>query len=132
MLLQDEKALSNLSTRLTDHLAHINQTTLISPLSAALSLFAWYPHPSSAEVLHCRVCERRVGLWAFVGEGSREFDLVDEHVGWCPIRTDGWWVGSEMLRGKRQVLEVHEVRGLIRISEKLERKRWRKTRPVNE
>ncbi|OCF43041.1 hypothetical protein I317_03134 [Kwoniella heveanensis CBS 569] len=107
----------------------------ITDLGANLALFGWYPYYPNApslthitvsntsttaaaggvgaggktEIVSCRFCQRRVGLWSFSSssandgtstglitapttpkekeiEMERSFDLVNEHVGWCPIR----------------------------------------------
>ncbi|WVQ99732.1 hypothetical protein IAU59_006874 [Kwoniella sp. CBS 9459] len=135
----------------------------LSRLNANMALFGWYPYypksPSSSshiddstigvrtEIVHCRFCERRVGLWAFarldkhsasVAGGDdgistdglmkedndkdtdtdmeRSFDLVNEHLGWCPVRPrtqtrhdfgkekeKPWWAGCALLREKKGV-----------------------------
>ncbi|EIW66006.1 hypothetical protein TREMEDRAFT_72508 [Tremella mesenterica DSM 1558] len=72
--------------------------TSITPLAAAMSLFGWYPYspnsppianPSAppSDMVWCRICTRRVGLWVF--SQGRTFDLVSEHLKWCPLGLSG-------------------------------------------
>ncbi len=77
-----------------------DDSPITSEFASALALFAWYPyHPNSpsqthidplhispTEILQCRICRRRVGLWSFGASdmGAKAFDLVDEHHDWCP------------------------------------------------
>ncbi|RXK39914.1 hypothetical protein M231_02848 [Tremella mesenterica] len=72
--------------------------TSITPLAAAMSLFGWYPYspnsppianPSAppSDMVWCRICTRRVGLWVF--SQGRTFDLVSEHLKWCPLGFSG-------------------------------------------
>lgn len=134
----------------------------LSELAAALALFAWYPYhpnlpsgtlspePHPTEILQCRFCERRVGLWAFrsaqpeqTGQPGqphpRTFDLVREHLSWCPIRpqitqagTDrSWWDDTSLLQPKEKGSASHrggldEAKGWVRVSERLEKKPWRR------
>jgi hypothetical protein len=76
--------------------------------TAQLALFGWAPHPLSNEILSCRLCQRRVGLWTFLpspasaaggdGEG-KQLDPSGEHLGWCPLREEGWWSDCQLLKG---------------------------------
>jgi hypothetical protein len=116
------------------------QGDAISDLPATLALLAWYPHhpnqpgslsspPLPTEILQCRFCERRVGLWAF---RDRPLDVVEEHLVWCPVRPQisvegvekGWWEGTALLSKKRG---VKEVGNWVRVSERLEKKPWRRS-----
>ncbi|RSH89044.1 hypothetical protein EHS25_002706 [Saitozyma podzolica] len=136
----------------------------LSELAATLALFAWYPYhpnlpsgtlspkPRPTEILQCRFCERRVGLWAFrpgqLGQSGqsgqshpRTFDLVGEHLSWCPIRPQithagtgterAWWDDTSLLQPKEKGTASHrggleEVKGWVRVSERLEKKPWRR------
>lgn len=112
----------------------------IPPLAAALALFGWYPYdpvapsdhvaePSAASTSHahaahtdivaCRLCQRRVGLWAFTGTATantdtdsdagdstdiawtRAFDLEGAHRQWCPLRDGEWWRECPLLEEQR-------------------------------
>ena len=107
--------------------------------SAALALFGWYPYASSGltyinpsqeaaktDVVSCRICHRRIGLWTFNASSDRSFDLVQEHLEWCPIRCTTWWDGAELLREKEGI--THVDREWLKVSELLEEKPWRKRR----
>jgi hypothetical protein len=95
-------------------------------LATQLALFCWYPYygpskkskaasiqKSTTDMVSCRICQRRIGLWAFrdaqktvsnqdggeIKEQGQEqskatFDVLSEHLNWCPIRQDGWWSGA--------------------------------------
>ena len=108
--------------------------------AATLAFFAWYPyHPNSlttditapphpTDIVCCRICERRVGLWAFRTD-KRVFDLVDEHLVWCPIRGGGgqvWWEGCDLLSEKRGRGLGKRLKEEVRVSDRLERKSWRR------
>ena len=111
-------------------------TTDLSPITAAMAFFAWYPYPDGdqvdpsapvderTQIIACRICQRRVGLWNF-GE-SKSFDLVAQHRDWCPIRPVGkpWWEDIPLLKGKGRSEVVYK--GWVGLSEKLEKKPWRK------
>ena len=105
--------------------------------AAAFALFGWFPyHPNApstqvqlqsadstnsgsthptvmqTSMVQCRICERRVGLWAFeppsipdsqsrsqsrAADGAtRTFDLVDEHLDWCPIKGDREYSSADL------------------------------------
>jgi hypothetical protein len=116
--------------------------TPVSSFAAALALFCWYPfHPNGApqtvsdtptrtDIVQCRLCERRVGLWAFraAAKESRVFDLVEEHLAWCPIRDQQaarkWWEGLPILREKET--RVSAGKGWILVSGRMDVKPWRK------
>lgn len=131
LLLQPEKHLLNLQSRLTtsllsdESLADPTPTPSLSPEAVAMALFCWYPYhaksasttsyipeprsaPDPTAIVQCRICERRVGLWSFADgiAGRREFDLENEHLAWCPIRRQGseagWWATEGLLTGQRQ------------------------------
>lgn len=120
---------------------------ITSEFASALALFAWYPyHPNSpsqtyidplhispTEILQCRICRRRVGLWSF-GEsdmGARVFDLVDEHHDWCPVRGT-WWQSLPMLQDADGAAgsAAAGLEGLVRtklgVSSRLAPRSWRK------
>ena len=139
-----------LQTRLNSH-ASSSDSTLESPSatpsshasasSAALALFGWYPYSSSGathidpskpvektDIVTCRICQRRIGLWAFTpsSDHNHSLDLVQEHLEWCPIRCSAWWEGAELLKEKEGLKRVE--RDWLRVSELLEEKPWRKRR----
>jgi hypothetical protein len=94
---------------------------------AELAFFGWSPHALSEEIVQCRICQRRVGLWAFsdqtVGPGDVErrgngLDPVAEHLHWCPLGIDGWWDNCALLKGGRGNI------GDITISKAVKRRKW--------
>jgi len=131
-------------------------STNVSSTTAALSLYGWLPyHPnnpssgsriamnatsSTTSLVRCRICERRLGLWHFAKSASTGntsmFDLVGEHLDWCPTRSlredDGkeWWTVTPQLgRGETggwKDLPPEEVQArlkvMIPVSKKLPRK----------
>ena len=153
--LKGEKRLLNLSSSLSIHLTSSPDPTSLDETSThsrpstaaqAMAFFAWHPyHPNSlgapsdipllperTEIVQCRICERRVGLWSFRSL-SRAFDLVEEHLVWCPIRASGgerpWWEDCAVLEPPRIgiVWEGYGgIKGVLRVSERLERKAWRR------
>ena len=117
-----------------------SSSSALSVTAAALAFFAWYPyHPNSlttdittplhpTDIVSCRICERRVGLWSFRTD-KRVFDFVAEHLVWCPIRTSSdqaWWEGCDLLKEKRGRDLAKRLRDELRVSERLERKSWRR------
>jgi len=115
----------------------------VTDVAFALALFAWYPYQpngssthittesmGSSDIVQCRICRRRVGLWQFARDKSqvRPFDLVNEHVKWCPMRPDyggEWWNDAGPLKPKEGGARKQGV-GWIKLSSKLERKSWRR------
>lgn len=104
-------------------------------LAAALALFGWYPydptfpadhvvpHGTPTDIVACRLCRRRVGLWTFVPEHGRVLDLEGQHVAWCPLRAgDGWWRECALLRPS----ERGEGLGLVVSDSDRPKKRWRR------
>lgn len=117
----------------------------LEPLAAALSLFGWYPYDpgfaadadhvtpgkgTPTDIVACRLCQRRVGMWAFhpkEGASAKVFNLQTEHISWCPLRGDDWWhecvrlqpVGVVERQGAADIVE------LLRVSERPVKK-WRK------
>lgn len=76
--------------------------------AAALAFFAWYPFDATqdsscvqaggrTEIVRCRLCLRRIGLWKHVREGT-QMDVLDSHLDWCPVRSGDWYVGSPILQ----------------------------------
>jgi hypothetical protein len=77
-----------------------------APTTATSQPPPYSPGPrGQTSIVQCRICERRVGLWAFIPTttdididalaqrsapaiGRRTFDLVDEHEDWCPVKND--------------------------------------------
>ncbi|TXT09022.1 hypothetical protein VHUM_02496 [Vanrija humicola] len=119
----------------------------LDALPAALALFGWYPYDpgfaadadhvtpgkgTPTDIVACRLCQRRVGMWAFQpkdGGAGKVFDLQTEHISWCPLRADDWW--RECVR--LQPVAVVEREGaadiveLLRVSESPRpAKKWRK------
>ena len=126
----------NLSTSLKPYLL---SGAKLPDTAKAMALFGWYPyHPNSptsthissnppqpTDIVHCRICERRIGLWSFRSP-ERCFDLVDEHIAWCPLRERDWWEGSILLEPPGGMIWDGGVKAVLRASERLERKRWRR------
>ncbi|WWC88999.1 uncharacterized protein L201_003916 [Kwoniella dendrophila CBS 6074] len=132
----------------------------LSKQSILLSFFGWYPYfPNSlsnsdhidqnsnsnsngrTEIIHCRICKRRLGLWSFLQTqnndqtksvgGEKELDLVGAHLSWCPLNVlpgeKNWWEGTLLLREKNQIsFEKGLVKDWVKTSDKLEKKPWRK------
>jgi hypothetical protein len=115
-----EKQISNLTFALSRY-------STASSAQAELAFFGWSPHALSEEIVQCRICQRRVGLWAFsnqaVGRGDVErrgngLDLVAEHLHWCPLGIDGWWDNCALLKGGRGNI------GDLTISKTVKRRKW--------
>lgn len=105
--------------------------------ASALAFFGWYPFdPSDAEascvqpggvgarteIVRCRLCLRRIGLWKHV-QDDRSMDVLESHLGWCPIRGD-WYASSPLLQppGKDAPKRILDD---ISISER-PKKKWRR------
>ncbi|KAL7422289.1 hypothetical protein Q5752_002935 [Cryptotrichosporon argae] len=142
-----------------------NPTCRLAEPAAVLALFGWYPyHPNqlpahclvpvsqgATELLSCRLCERRVGLWAFLRsqdstagtadtadtadtaeaaeQATRTLDVVQEHLEWCPLR-DAWWSGLALVCGQQDGAGGHvdvavDVKRALTVSER-PAKRWRR------
>ncbi|KAK8864692.1 hypothetical protein IAR55_001944 [Kwoniella newhampshirensis] len=145
----NEKRLSSLVASLTPHLSAYTHESL-SHLAASLAFFGWYPyhakppsstHVAKTDIVSCRICQRRIGLWTFRNtspvNGSserREFDLVNEHLLWCPVRTPeakehkSWWEGCQLLKGvgEGEIRKEVIAKKWISVSDKLEKKSWRR------
>lgn len=98
-------------------------STKTTAVIAQLALFGWAPHPLSSEILSCRLCQRRVGFWAFTpppggGMGGKELDPVGEHLAWCPLRVEGWWADCELLKGGKGSV------GNITVGKGVKRRKW--------
>ncbi|KAI9639164.1 C3HC zinc finger-like-domain-containing protein [Dioszegia hungarica] len=136
------------STSITHH---------VSSFAAVLAVFCWYPfHPNGpahtlsdeagsrrTDMVQCRLCERRIGLWAhrnsFGGRSGlewtkgRTFDVLEEHLAWCPVRETiqgkGWWEDLALLKEKEKG-DSAGTKGWITLSGKMEVKPWRRARIV--
>lgn len=92
------KHISRLITALTRSiLDDDNPQPQITANAAQLAIFGWAPHELAPEVLSCRTCQRRLGLWSFTS--GRQLDLVGEHLGWCPIGAGEWWESAPLVNG---------------------------------
>lgn len=114
-----------------------------------MAWFAWYPYQpnvssnavdptspaSPTDIVHCRICQRRVGLWAFDRKenesakkrGGGEFDLVKDHFSWCPIRQGSWWTDQPLLSDPDGGgTKISVGKGWVRVSERMEKKPWRR------
>lgn len=122
---------SPLNEKQVMHLVHALSTHIeppssgsISAQAAQLALFGWAPHSLSPEILGCRICQRRIGLWGFTQPDqdgrARELDPVDEHLGWCPIRQGSWCDKCPLLSGKRASVKD------IKVSQGVQRRKWLK------
>ncbi|WVQ77881.1 hypothetical protein IAR50_007586 [Cryptococcus sp. DSM 104548] len=101
------------------------------------------------DLVACRICHRHIGLWHFKPYPSssdpasssssspsppRYLDVLDEHLTWCPIRHQPWehhpwWEKTALLGGgdgAKGRMSEGDVKGLVRVSEKLEKKKWRR------
>lgn len=105
--------------------------------ASALAFFGWYPFDSSdpdascvqpggvggrTEIVRCRQCLRRIGLWKHV-QDDKAMDVLESHLAWCPIRGD-WYNGSPLLQppgaeAPKRILDE------ISISER-PKKKWRR------
>jgi hypothetical protein len=117
----NDKQINHLSYALSKHI-DLPSSTHLSSQAAQLALFGWSPHDLSTEILSCRICQRRIGLWGFTKQQSdgRELDIVNEHLGWCPIRQGEWWAHCPLLSGKRASVKD------IKISQGVQRRKWLK------
>jgi hypothetical protein len=120
-----EKQISNLTFALSRH-------SNPNAKQAELAFFGWSPHALSEEIVQCRICQRRVGLWAFtdqtVGRGDTQgmdlerrgngLDPVAEHLHWCPLGIEGWWDNCALLKGARGNI------GDFTISKTVKRRKW--------
>lgn len=105
--------------------------------ASVLAFFGWYPFDPSepdascvqpgglggrTEIVRCRLCLRRIGLWKHV-QDDQAMDVLESHLGWCPIRGD-WYAGSPLLQppgteAPKRILDD------ISISER-PKKKWRR------
>jgi hypothetical protein len=106
-------------------------------LGAALALFGWFPydpsfpadhvllHGTPTDIVACRICRRRVGLWSFQ---TRTLDLGAAHVAWCPLRAEGWWKDSALVAPRGEGTLSPEALGeMLVVSEGgRPRKKWRR------
>ena len=149
---QGDKRLANLSASIHRYLSldppasYPPEMTIApgAPSSAAqaMAFFAWYPYHTDSisahiqphspfrttEIVQCRICERRVGLWSF-RMPTRTFNLVDEHLAWCPIRDGKWWEDLAVVDPSRDGTiwdGAGGVKGVLKVSARLERKSWRR------
>jgi hypothetical protein len=153
----DDKTSTQLTTLQTNFSKHLDYPALSSHFAISLAWFGWYPYhanspsshidslssPVKTDIVHCRACQRRIGLWAFrpdspetkgsisientSTQGKREFDVLREHLSWCPIRLERWWEGSPLLREKAGEGAGGKVeKGWVKVSEKMEKKPWRR------
>lgn len=118
---------------------HARSSTVISSTAAILSFFGWNVfrpgspdpveehsaiddsskiHAVVPDVLRCKICDRKIGLWAFRQtprssksgtSTTKALDVVLEHREFCPIRTpagkslekeghDAWWTDAAILQ----------------------------------
>lgn len=122
----------------------------IGAFTTAAAVFGWYPYqpnqvskeqdssyspyvdpaspPHRTEIVSCRLCQRRVGLWTFREGKERVFDMLKEHLDWCPIRStpqDEWW--RRIGRPKEHSSTAKEgLLGWVKLSDKMEKKPWRR------
>jgi len=109
-----EKQISNLTFALSRYSTPIAR-------QAELAFFGWSPHALSEEIVQCRICQRRLGLWAFSSGASTSnggLDPVGEHLNWCPLGIDGWWDNCALLKGGRGNI------GDLTISKAVKRRKW--------
>jgi hypothetical protein len=127
---------SRISEKQINHLTFaLSRYTPSDPIQAELAFFGWSTHPLSSDILQCRICQRRLGLWAFAsgsgsqgdnasageGEASRKkegLDPVGEHLGWCPLNVEGWWDECALLKGARGNV------GDLSVSKGVKRMKW--------
>jgi len=114
----------------------LSRYTAPTPTQAELAFFGWTPHPLSTEIISCRICQRRLGLWAFPvspsgasetsgridSERNAGLDSVGEHLSWCPLGIAGWWEGCALLKGGRGNI------GDLTISKDVKRRKWIKAK----
>jgi len=115
-----EKQIANLTFALSRY-------STPSHIQAELAFFGWSPHTLSEEIVQCRICQRRLGLWAFssqtAGHGNAEkrgngLDPVAEHLTWCPLGIEGWWDACALLKGGRGNI------GDLTVSKAVKRRKW--------
>lgn len=119
-----EKQLNNLTFALSRY-------TTSNPIQAELAFFGWAPHPLSTEIVSCRICQRRLGFWAFTCPSASEdhtqerdvreregLDPVAEHISWCPLGIEAWWDSCALLKGGRGNI------GDVGVSKMVKRRKW--------
>lgn len=90
----------------------------LNPIAAQLALFGWAPNELASDILSCRICQRRLGMWSFTS--GRQLDLVEEHLSWCPIRSSEWWNACPLVNGGRASVKD------VRVSQAVQRPKWLK------
>lgn len=110
------------------HPPSISRRESHSPTSASVGLSAVPPSTTytpqqkrDASLLYCKMCQRRVGLWAFgphaVEKGNRpqrQFDLLREHRPYCPYVVRSTIVPSFPTPGHNAVLNGANGNGSLR------------------
>lgn len=120
-----------LKTRLSEKqqnnlLFALQRYSTCSITQAELGFFGWTPQPLSTDIVQCRICQRRLGLWAFMSSASETdnkqvrvgLDPVGEHLGWCPLGIEGWWDNCALLKGGRVNV------GDLTIGQGVKRRKW--------
>lgn len=125
---------------------HATKSTAISSTAGILAFFGWNvfqpgsPDPVEAQlgtanrandntlvpdVLRCKICDRKIGLWAFrqtmrsskdAVSSAKALDVVLEHREFCPIRTlvadkeghNAWWTDAAILH-ETPIRDSHAV-----------------------
>lgn len=112
-----EKQLAHLVSAVARYITDQDQP---SSTAIQLALFGWAPHELSTEILCCRICQRRIGLWSHLPGQGRELDPVGEHVEWCPIRSASWWSNCPLVKGGRADTKA------VRVSQGVKNPKWLK------
>lgn len=120
----DDKQLAHLLFSLSRYVDLPDPAVAVAGPSAQLALFGWAPHDLSSEILSCRICQRRIGLWSFSHSqsqgGGRGLDPIHEHLGWCPVRSSEWWKACPIITGKRATVKD------LKVSQGVHRRKWLK------
>ncbi|WVQ80127.1 hypothetical protein IAT38_002228 [Cryptococcus sp. DSM 104549] len=132
--------------RLANYMEIISPKMAISTPHSTIALFGWYPYHSHEEhvsidtskrlirtsFVTCKMCLRRVAVDTVgMPGGKAKFDLVNEHLGWCPIRQQPWedklwWEESGLLEKRAGWPEKGRVKGSFPLSDKIVKRPWRR------
>ncbi|WWC69866.1 uncharacterized protein I206_103809 [Kwoniella pini CBS 10737] len=123
----------------------------LSKESVLLAFFGWYPYypnklsdhiqiqdssentnnkqNKQTDIIHCRICSRRIGVWTFIEKKPQKMNLLKEHLNWCPLNQTSenqkWWINSNLIN-EYSPIDFTKSINWIKISDHLEKKPWRR------